>query len=64
MIAIKLQNNMSCDYICKHIQNLIKQYPINENDMNDTMLVIDIKKTYDAIEPVVGIEWKNIDLAS
>ena len=63
MIAIKLQNNVACEYICKHIQTLIQNYQTENNDMSDLMLVIDIKKPYDTTNPIKNITHIEPDLA-
>jgi hypothetical protein len=43
LLSIKLQPNMQCEYICSQIQSALSKYQQN-NDMADTLLVIDIKK--------------------
>lgn len=46
MIAIKLDKNISCENICLQIQLLINQAQASMN-MNDSLLVIDIKNIID-----------------
>lgn len=44
LTSIKLQPNMQCEYICQTIQAALSKYQ-QHNDMNDAVLIIDIKKT-------------------
>jgi hypothetical protein len=44
LASLKLQPNMQCEHICQIIQAALNKYQ-QHNDMNDTVLVIDIKKT-------------------
>jgi len=59
LVSIKLQNNMSCEYICKMLQKAITQYQ-KDNNTDNTILVIDIKKVSDDTSMVPKIEYKTI----
>lgn len=49
MIAIKLENNLACESICKYIQKAINRYnKENHHTNNDLYLVIKIQETIDA----------------
>jgi hypothetical protein len=44
MLAIKLDKEIPCDYICHSIQKLIDNYRQNNNiDLSNAVLVVDIK---------------------
>ena len=51
---------MECEYICHQIQSALSKYQQN-NDMNDTVLVIDIKKTISDDSMIPKLEHKIID---
>lgn len=49
--CIKIQENLSCDYICNRIQELINKYhKENPNHNNDYIIYIELKTPVD-IEP-------------
>lgn len=56
MIAIKLENNLACENICKHIQKAINRYnKENHHTKNDLYLVIKIQEAIDAdVTPKLG----------
>ncbi len=46
-IAITLNKNIECEYICSQIQKLVTQYQQTSQDISGTVLVIDIVKVTD-----------------
>lgn len=57
MIAIKLENNLECNNICKTIQKCINKYNRENTINNDTYLIIKIQETVDA-DNLKKIEYK------
>lgn len=58
MIAIKLENNLECNSICKTIQKCINRYN-RENTINsDRYLIIKIQEVVEA-DNLKKIEYKN-----
>ena len=58
MIAtIKLQPQMSCESICKIINEAILNYQKDNPDLTDSIVVIDIKKPYDDINLIPKLEF-------
>jgi hypothetical protein len=45
MIGINLNNNISCDHVCKVIQDLVQSYISKEGNLDNTILSINIVKT-------------------
>lgn len=58
LVSIKLQQNLSCDYICQMIQKALAQYQ-KDNTINDSVLVIDIKTINDDISLIPKLEHKD-----
>lgn len=57
--TIKLTQNISCEYICKTVQDLINYHNKTNQDLTDAMITIEIKKpAYDA-DMIPKIELKN-----
>jgi hypothetical protein len=57
--TIKLTQNISCEYICKTVQDLINYHNKNNQDLTDAMITIEIKKpTYD-VDMIPKLEFKN-----
>lgn len=56
--TIKIQNGLDCNYICHKINQAIVSYQKYNNGLNDTMIVIDIKKISDEIVTQKFIEYK------
>jgi len=48
---------MQCEYICSQIQSALSKYQ-QHNDMTDTLLVIDIKKTISDDTMIPKLEHK------
>ena len=58
--AIKLDKDISCENICKILGAAINDYRNTNNDLTNSILVIDIKTiTDDTIESVLKLEHKN-----
>lgn len=57
-VCIKLDKELSCEYICHQIQKLISDY-LSSNTNKDILLHIDIKQITDAVEVVPKLEHKN-----
>ena len=58
LVSIKLENNISCDYICQKLQKAITEYQ-KTNDTSDSILVIDIQKIYDNVNLIPKIELQD-----
>lgn len=43
-VAIKLDKQMDCNYICKHIQELINRYAEKGIDLSNYLLVCGLKE--------------------
>lgn len=48
MIGISLNQDVSCEHICKTIQRLVENYRAEHSDLKDTMLILNITKTIEA----------------
>jgi hypothetical protein len=46
-IAISLNKEVPCEYICQQIEKLAKNFMKNSQDINGALLVIDIVKPVD-----------------
>lgn len=46
-IAITLNKQIQCEYICSHIQKLINKYQQHSQDMSGAVLVMDIIQVTD-----------------
>lgn len=60
LVSIKLQQNLSCEYICGMLQKAMVEYQ-KDNDISDSLLIIDIKKVNDDISLIPKLEYKNIE---
>lgn len=58
LVSIKLQQNLSCDYICQMIQKALTQYQKN-NSINDSLLVVDIRNINDDTSMIPKLELKD-----
>lgn len=58
LVSIKLQPNISCEYICQTIQKAIIKYQ-KTNDISDSLLVINIQKINDDFSLIPKIEFKD-----
>lgn len=58
LVAIKIQENLSCEQICIVLQQAIANYQ-KTNDISDSLLVIDIKKIIDTTNEAPKLEFKN-----
>ena len=50
MIALTLNKNIDCNSLCKQIGEYVGKYQQENGDLNDCVLVIDIKKIIDSQE--------------
>lgn len=57
LATIKLDNNLSCEYICHTLEKAIASYQKN-NDITDSLLVIDIQKINDDTSLTPKLEHK------
>lgn len=58
--AIKLDKDISCENICQILGKTINDYRNTNNDLTNSILVIDIKTiTDDTIDTVPKLEYKN-----
>jgi hypothetical protein len=46
-IAITLNKNIECEYICKQIQKLVNKFQQSSQDISGAVLVLDIIQTID-----------------
>ncbi len=61
LMTIKLQPNISCELICSKLQWAISNYQkTNNNNLEDSILVIDIKTPIDESPAIPNLEYKNI----
>jgi len=42
--TIRIQNQMNCEFICQKVHGAIMKYQKDNPDLNDTLVIIDIKK--------------------
>lgn len=60
LTTIKITNQMDCNYICQRIHKAIMDYQKDIPDLNDTMVVIDIRKvSQDYNDHIPKLEHKN-----
>lgn len=48
LLNIKLDKQLSCDYICSHVQNLINSYLAENIDLSNYLLVCELKQITDS----------------
>lgn len=60
LASIKIEQNISCESVCKTIQKTLEQYSKN-NDISDSLIVIDIQKMTDDNSLVPKLEYKTIE---
>jgi len=56
--TIKIQNGLDCNYICHRINQAIVSYQKYNNDLNDTLIIVEIKKISDETITPKYIEYK------
>jgi hypothetical protein len=58
---IKLDQQTSCDYICKELQKLISKFQQkNGQDMTDSLLIIEMKNIVKTVDDTIcKLEFKN-----
>lgn len=59
LASIKIQQNISCEYICQTLQKVIEKYS-KTNDITNSLIVIDIQKVTDDISLIPKLEYKTI----
>lgn len=60
LVSIKIQPNISCEYICQTLQKAIEKYS-KTNDITNSLIVIDIQKVTDDISLIPKLEYKTIE---
>lgn len=58
-IAIKLDQGLSCEYICKNVQDLINRYTKQQIDLSNYLLVFELKEVQDTDQTLllrIGVE--------
>lgn len=58
-ISIKLDQQLSCEYICKNIQSLINKYNNNNINLSNYLLVCELREiqnTDQTLLPRIGVE--------
>lgn len=58
-VSIKLDKQLSCEYICSHIQKLINFYSQQHNDLSNFLLVCELKEittTNQTLLPRIGLK--------
>ncbi len=60
LACIRIQQNISCEYICHTIQKALEKYS-KTNDLSDSLIVIDIQKVTDDNSLVPKLEYKTIE---
>jgi uncharacterized protein YihD (DUF1040 family) len=61
MIAITLNKNISCENICEKIQKLVNEYGKNSSNLEDSILVIEIKQINTTnTDTIPKLEYNNI----
>lgn len=60
LASIKLQQNLSCEYICQTIQKALTKYQ-QTNDTSDSLLIINIQKINDDLSLIPKLEHKIIE---
>jgi hypothetical protein len=59
IITIKIESEMSCEYICKRVHEAILKYQKDNPDLTDTMVIIDIKKHSNDVDLIPKLEFKD-----
>lgn len=60
LTCIKIQQNISCEYLCQTIQKALERYS-QTNDISDSLIVIDIQKVTDDNGLIPKLEYKTIE---
>jgi hypothetical protein len=60
LACIRLEQNMSCEYICQTVQKAIISYTQEHTDIHNALLVINIQKAVDDSSLVPKLELKDI----
>lgn len=60
--AIRIQDQMNCEYICAKVQEAINEYHKHSQDISGALILIDIKKpSQETDEAIAKLEYKNHD---
>jgi hypothetical protein len=57
--TIKITPNMSCEYICQRVQELVNYHNKHNQDLTDSMITIEIKKPQYDTDMIPKIEFTN-----
>lgn len=58
MIAtIKIEPQMSCEYICKRVHDAILKYQGDNPDLSNSIIIIDIRKPVDDTNIIPKLEF-------
>jgi hypothetical protein len=52
MLAIKIENQISCEMLCGRIQKLLIDYQKSHTNTNDLFLIVDIKQAQDSTDHI------------
>jgi hypothetical protein len=50
---IKLDKDISCEYVCQHIQELVQDFMKSDNNIKECLLTLDIRPISYSIDPTV-----------
>lgn len=57
---IKLDKQISCEYICKQVGKIVTKSQQNGKDLSESFLVLEIRDiSYSDSEPIPKLEFKN-----
>lgn len=59
LLSFNLDHGVACEKLCEQLQRAINIYQ-QQNDMTNTVLVIDIKKVVEDSSHIQKLEYKNI----
>ena len=59
IVSFNLEHGISCEVLCSQLQRAINSYQ-QQNDMTNTVLVIDIKKVVEDSSHIQKLEYKNV----
>ena len=58
--TIRIENQMNCEVICQKIHSAIMKYQKDNPDLNDTLVIIDIKKISSDIDLIPKLEFNTV----
>ena len=56
--TIRIENQMNCEVICQRVHGAIMKYQKDNPDLNDTLVIIDIKKISNDVDLIPKLEFK------